>query len=131
MLHWQVGIALEVRGPGAGSGAAFVMAAKELQASILAGSQVRHQLQSGAGPLTVQVITHSQCMSQSPAHLCIGELPCRLCVKKTLSVLSPACLHQAPPDLSLVEHASEADLSHWVFRQPRPLSNKPQEVSPS
>ena len=51
----QVGIALEVRIPGTTQSAAFVVAAKELRASILAGSQVRHQLQSGAGPLTVQV----------------------------------------------------------------------------
>ena len=52
----QVGIAMEVRGSGGAGRGAFVVAAKELHASIVAGSQVKHQLQSGAGPLSLEVL---------------------------------------------------------------------------
>ena len=46
---------MEVRGSGGTGRGAFVVAAKELHASIVAGSQVKHQLQSGAGPLSLEV----------------------------------------------------------------------------
>ena len=47
---------MEVRGSGGAGRGAFVVAAKELHASIVAGSQVKHQLQSGAGPLSLEVL---------------------------------------------------------------------------
>ena len=68
---------MEVRGivKGASGGGAFVVAAKELHASILAGSQVKHQLQSGAGPLTVEVSSRS-CVHGWVVGQQIRVLPC-------------------------------------------------------
>ena len=113
-MRMQVGIAFEVRSPGSTQGAAFVVAAKELQASILAGSQVRHQLQSGAGPLTVQV--------RAPAHSCHAPVTAKQSAR-ALVQLSPELLaavmqlHQSMHSPSWPPHPS------WLGpRQERPAA---------